>query len=202
MPAATAECSGVALQISMHEFPQADVNAAASAHLGVQGALEHATPAMQRTLQGGVLKESEQQVLQEPSPHICRPAPLVGRNAAGCSQALGPSLLLATCTSACRCEQAHASTHSRALSVASTAAAVHQASASQPACQAPSHPACPPTFRALALSIAANQLASGWGTPRRRLHNCCCPSENASIGPKSVETGPKPALITPCLGGR
>ena len=145
MPAATAECSGVALQISMHEFPQADVNAAASAHLGVQGALEHATPAMQRTLQGGVLKESEQQVLQEPSPHICRPAPLVGRNAAGCSQALGPSSSLLLATSACRCEQAHASTHSRALSVASTAAAVHQASASQPACQAPSHPACPPT---------------------------------------------------------
>ena len=55
MPAATAECSGVELQISMHEFPQADVDAAASAHLGVQGALEHATPAMQRTLQGGVL---------------------------------------------------------------------------------------------------------------------------------------------------
>jgi hypothetical protein len=55
VPAATAECSGVELQISMHEFPQADVDAAASAHLGVQGALEHATPAMQRTLQGGVL---------------------------------------------------------------------------------------------------------------------------------------------------
>jgi hypothetical protein len=52
------------------------------------------------------------------------------------------------------CEQAHASTHSRALSVASTAAA-----ARPPARQLVSHPAFPPTFWALALSIAANQMA-------------------------------------------
>ena len=62
----------------------------------------HASDAADPT--GRVLKESEQQVLQEPSPHICRPAPLVGRNLAGCSQALDPSLLLAS--SACTCEQA------------------------------------------------------------------------------------------------
>jgi hypothetical protein len=55
VPALSVGCFGAALQISMHEFPQADLDAAASAHLGVQGALEHATPAMQRTLRGGVL---------------------------------------------------------------------------------------------------------------------------------------------------
>ena len=95
----------------------------------------------------------------------------------------------------------HASTHSRALSVASTAAAARQ-SVSQPVSKPPSHPARPPTFRALALSIAANQVAgahlAAGSTTVVVLQNV----DLAAIGGISVAVGAAPGAACTWARGR